>query len=102
MHLHPICFKNEFVSGCAFVAPDCQMHCVPERDRGQAPVAARLAMSGLNLDSTRGSTSPADWACTDMQASAVAGGRESVVTDYMLKLLGLDVCAGACMYLLPI
>ena len=30
-----------------------------------------------------------------LQASAVAGGRESVVTDYMLKLLGLDVCAGA-------
>ena len=29
-----------------------------------------------------------------LQASAVAGGRESVVTDYMLKLLGLDVCAG--------
>ena len=25
----------------------------------------------------------------------MAGGRESVVTDYMLKLLGLDVCAGA-------
>ena len=24
----------------------------------------------------------------------MAGGRESVVTDYMLKLLGLDVCAG--------
>ncbi len=31
---------------------------------------------------------------TRAQASAVAGGRESVVTDYMLKLLGLDVCAG--------
>lgn len=32
--------------------------------------------------------------CACMQASAVAGGRESVVTDYMMKLLGLDVCAG--------
>lgn len=28
-----------------------------------------------------------------MKAEAVAGGRESIATEYVLRLLGLDVCA---------